>query len=101
MTQSIEVTRDDQVTRGAYRAQVPGARRQAELEWEARGTTRIATHTYVPPEARGKGIAGALVEALIADARDRGFRIFPQCSYVAKAFSQHPEWADLLADPAG
>ena len=52
----------------------------------------------MPHEARGKGIAAALVDALIADARAEGFRIVPQCSYVEAAFRRHPEWADLLAD---
>ena len=46
----------------------------------------------------GKGIAGALVAALIDDARKEGFKIEPSCSYVEAAFRRHPEWADLRAD---
>ena len=75
-----------------------GRPRQAELTWVARGGARIANHTYVPHEARGKGIAAALVHALIADAREEGLKIVPQCSYVEAAFRRHPEWADVLAD---
>ena len=97
MPDSIEVFREDETSRGAYRADVPGSPRQAELTWLARGPLRIANHTYVPPEARGTGIAAALVEALVADARELGFRIVPQCSYVEAAFRRHPEWADLRA----
>ena len=82
---------------GADPAHVPGSRRQAELTWIARGPLRIANHTYVPPEARGKGIAAALVQALVADARALGFKIVPQCSYVEAAFRRHPEWAELRA----
>jgi predicted GNAT family acetyltransferase len=96
-----EIVREDHVSHGAYRAEVEGASRPAELTWAARGGARIANHTFVPPEARGKGIAAALVDALIADARAQGFRIVPQCSYVAAAFRRHPEWADVLADTPG
>ena len=97
MSDNVTVTREDETSHGAYRAVVPGAARDAELTWVARGNARIASQTYVPPEARGLGIAGALVEALISDASEQGFRIVPQCSYVAAAFRRHPEWADLLA----
>lgn len=100
MADSIEVFREDETSHGAYRADVPGSTRQAELTWIARGPLRIANHTYVPPEARGKGIAAALVEALVADADKDGFKIEPQCSYVAAAFRRHPEWARLRAEPA-
>lgn len=97
MPDSIEVFREDETSHGAYRADVPGSARQAVLTWAARGPLRIADHTWVPPEARGKGIAAALVEALVADARELGFKIVPQCSYVEAAFRRHPEWADLRA----
>lgn len=97
MTDPITITRSDETTHGAYRAEVPGASRPAELTWRARGNVRIANHTYVPDEARGKGIAMKLVEALVADAREQGFTIEPQCSYVVAAFRRHPEWADLRA----
>lgn len=99
MADAIEVFREDETTHGSYRADVPGTDRQARLDWVARGETRIAKSTWTPPEARGRGIAAALVEALVADAREQGFTIEPQCSYVAAAFRRHPEWAELRAHP--
>ncbi|MBO9517982.1 MAG: N-acetyltransferase [Porphyrobacter sp.] len=98
MAQPIEIVRTDEVHHGSYRATLPGIDRAAELTWIARGPARIANHTFVPPEMRGKGIAQQLVEALIADARTLGFTIDPQCSYVEAQFRRHPEWADLLAE---
>ncbi|WP_305097468.1 GNAT family N-acetyltransferase [Croceibacterium aestuarii] len=98
MTDIIAVRREGDANRGAYRAGVPGGERDAELTWVARGEARIANHTYVPPAARGHGIAAALVEALVDDAREQGFKIVPQCSYVAAAFRRHPEWSELRAD---
>lgn len=100
MTDTIDITSTDETTHGAYRADVPGAGQPAELTWMARGKARIANHTFTPPEARGKGIALALVKAMVADAREDGFTIVPQCSYVAAQFRKHPEWADLRANIA-
>lgn len=99
MPTELSITRTDETSHGAYRAELPGADRPAELTWQAMGPLRIADHTFVPPEMRGQGVAQALVEALVADARKLGFRIVPQCSYVAAQFRRHPDWADLLATP--
>ena len=105
MPDAIAITRSDEITHGAYRAELPGAGRAAELTWrllgDARGAVRIANHTFVPPEMRGRGIAQQLVEALVADARAAGFTIVPQCSYVETLFRRHPEWSDLLAGREG
>jgi predicted GNAT family acetyltransferase len=98
MPEAISITREDETTHGVYRANVEGSARPAELTWVARGDTRYANHTYVPHEARGKGIAAALVEALVEDARAQGFKIEPECSYVEAAFRRHPDWADVRAE---
>ena len=98
MAEAIEITRSDEITHGAYRAELAGAPRAAELTWQARGRARIATHTFVPPEMRGRGIAHQLVEAMVADAREQGFTIEPQCSYVYALFRRHPDWADVRAE---
>ena len=96
---AITVTRSDETSHGAYRAELSGADRPAVLTWRAQGPLRIADHTFVPPQMRGQGVAQVLVEALVADARAQGFHIVPHCSYVAALFRRHPEWADLLATP--
>jgi predicted GNAT family acetyltransferase len=96
----VEIARSDRTTHGDYRIEVEGSARPAELTWIARGSTRIANHTFVPPEARGQGIAQKLVEAIVADAREQGFTIEPACSYVYALFKRHPEWADVRA-PVG
>ena len=84
--------------RGEYRACSPGNDDCGHLTWsEVSPRVRLADHTYVPPHLRGGGIAAKLVEALVADARTEGFKVVPQCSYVAVAFRRHPEWKDLLA----
>jgi predicted GNAT family acetyltransferase len=82
---------------GEYHAHLPGERAIGRLTWVTRGGARVAEHTLVPREIGGRGVAGRLVEALIADARAQGFKVVPACSYVAAAFDRHPDWADLRA----
>nr|WP_298932085.1 GNAT family N-acetyltransferase [uncultured Erythrobacter sp.] len=83
---------------GRYIAEVAGEEQTGHLDWEPAGEgIRIATHTIVPKEIGGRGIAAQLVDRLIADAREHGFKIVPQCWYVAKKFDKNPDWADLRA----
>lgn len=96
--EGIEISHQGDDARGEYRAAVPGSDAVGRLTWFARGNARIADHTLVPPEIGGKGVAAALVDALVADAKSDGFKIVPACSYVAAQFKRHPEWSDLLAD---
>ncbi len=84
---------------GEYHAHVDGSTQVGVLSWVRQGNARVIEHTLVPPAIGGRGVAAALVEALIADAREQGFLIVPACSYVAASFKRHPEWGDLLANP--
>jgi predicted GNAT family acetyltransferase len=54
------------------------------------------THTKVPKEAEGKGIAGKLVAAALAYAREAKLRVIPKCPYVASWMKRHPEYDDIL-----
>jgi uncharacterized protein len=55
------------------------------------------THTLVPPELGGRGIAAALVAAALAWAREQGYQVQPLCSYVAVYMRRNPDTQDLLA----
>ena len=66
-------------------------------EYELAEGHMVFTHTVVPPELRGRGIAEKLVRAALADARTAGRKIVPACSYVAKFIERHAEFAGLLA----
>ncbi len=57
----------------------------------------IADHTYVPDALRGQGLAEALLDALLADARAQGFTIVPLCPFVAGQARRHPKWAALFS----
>lgn len=91
------ITLIDHGAEGEYQARVAESTAIGRLTWVRSGNVLTAEHALVPTEIGGRGIAGKLVEALIADAREQGWKIVPECSYVAAAFRRHPEWADLLA----
>ena len=93
----ITITRHGSGSCGEYHAAVAGSSAIGRLTWTEHHKVRAAEHTLVPPEIGGRGVAAKLVEALVADARQHGFKIDPQCSYVAAAFKRHPDWADLRA----
>lgn len=57
----------------------------------------LIDYSFVPPSARGRGVAARLVAHAVEDARRSGTRITPVCGYVAAEFRRHGEWADVLA----
>jgi hypothetical protein len=61
------------------------------------GDTYRIPHVEAPPELRGKGTAGRLMEGIAALARERSFKITPTCPYAIAWFRRHPEAADVLA----
>lgn len=99
--EGLTITRHGNAAAGEYRAHVAGSTAIGRLTWVQHGPerdrVRTAEHTLVPPELGGRGIAARLVDALIADAQAQGFKVRPDCSYVAAAFGKHPEWADFKA----
>lgn len=87
---------------GKYVAHLEGESAQGTLEWEPGEESggkevRVATHTVVPREIGGRGVAAALVERFVADARAHDFLIRPDCSYVAAKFDEHEDWGALRA----
>jgi predicted GNAT family acetyltransferase len=54
-------------------------------------------HTEVPEALGGRGLAGVLMAATLAWAREQGLRVRPSCSYAASYMAKRPETQDLLA----
>jgi predicted GNAT family acetyltransferase len=81
---------------GAHRFQavVDGHTAVALYQMEA-GSIRF-THTVVPEELRGRGIANELVVRALADARRRGLKVTPQCPVFAAWMRRHADTHDLL-----
>ena len=98
MSLDLPVEHEETNGRGRYVMRLPDGT-EGEMTYFRRDPgTIIADHTGVPPQYRGQGIAEKLVATAMDDARERGHKIVPVCSYVAVQFRRHPEWADLRAD---
>jgi uncharacterized protein len=54
------------------------------------------THTEVPPQARGHGVASRLIAGALETARARGLKVVAHCSFVSHFLGRHPEYHDLL-----
>ena len=62
------------------------------------GVVNLA-HTEVDPSLSGQGIAGRITETVAKQLRAGGTKAELSCSYSIRWFAQHPEYADVLADP--
>lgn len=62
--------------------------------YHEQGDSMVFTHTEVPPVDEGKGFASRLVREALADARRRGYRIVPACSFIAAYVRRHPEFEE-------
>lgn len=54
------------------------------------------THTEVPAELEGKGIATNLVKSVLEDIKQKGLTLVPMCPFVAMYIKRHPEWKSLV-----
>jgi predicted GNAT family acetyltransferase len=68
-----------------------------ELDYTLQDHLMTITHTGVPEEAGGRGIAGELVRAAYEWARQEGWKVVPACSYARVWSQRHPEYVDLHA----
>ena len=87
---------------GRYVARIDGIEGEGKITFTHRGPKLIsADHTGVPETMAGKGVARALLDYMLEDARKEGFRIVPICPYVRGQYARHPEWAPLFTTAPG
>jgi uncharacterized protein len=98
----IVVEREGDARGGRYRTIVDGLESEMTFHLDQRGGGRVmvVTHTGVPKALSGRGVGLALVERAVADARQQGFHIEPQCSFVRVMFERRKDWQDVRADAA-
>lgn len=57
-------------------------------------------HTFVDDSLRGQGVAGKLMAAVAEKLRREGKKARLTCPYAIGWFPKHPEYADILVEPA-
>jgi predicted GNAT family acetyltransferase len=75
---------------------IEGHTAAADYEFEEPGRI-VLTHTNVPKELGGRGIANELAKTALGYAREHGLTVVPQCPFMAKFIERNAEYQDLLA----
>ncbi len=52
-------------------------------------------HTFVPEEARGKGVAEQLALEAFSYAKEKGLKVRPDCPYITYFLEKHKELCDM------
>lgn len=60
--------------------------------------TIYLTHTEVPKEAEGKGLAKEILENVFREIEKRELELVPICPFVKAYLHRKPKWKRLLAD---
>ena len=56
----------------------------------------ILDHTEVDPKMSGKGLGSKLIRHSVDFAREKNYKVQPQCTYAAKQFERHGEYREVL-----
>lgn len=62
-----------------------------EITWKNHDGYLLVYHTGVNPDYRGQGLAGQLLEQVVAKVRKENLKIYPTCPFVVREFMMNPE----------
>lgn len=68
----------------------------AKIEYRRAKNKIYLTHTEVPKQLEGKGIASSLVHSVLEDIEKKGLTLIPMCPFVAAYIKRHPDWKKLV-----
>lgn len=68
----------------------------AKIEYIKAKDKIYLTHTEVPKELEGKGVASSLVKQVLEDVETKGLTLIPMCPFVATYIKRHPDWKKLV-----
>ena len=69
---------------------------RCELDYTLINNVMTITHTGVPSALGGRGLAAEITQFALDYAQSQGWRVIPQCSYVAAYIKKHPQYAPLV-----
>lgn len=68
----------------------------SHIDYELDDGVMVITHTLVPPQLEGRGIAADLTRTALDTARREGWQVDPVCTYAQSFIRRHHEYQDLL-----
>jgi predicted GNAT family acetyltransferase len=91
----MDLTVTDNLYEATYEARINGEL-AGTLEYELTSDLIILIHTEVLSGHQDQGIGGQLAKFALEDARSRGLRVRPVCTFVRSWLERHPDYADVL-----
>ena len=71
--------------------------KEAAIEYAKMGDVYNLSHTFVPEELRGQGIAEKLARGTLDEIGRQGARFLPTCPYIQAFVRKHPEYQEAVA----
>ena len=75
---------------GTHRLSAQLEGQTGQLDYDLDGTVMRITHTYVPRQIRGRGVAADLMRSALDVAAANGWTVDPLCSYAVAYLHRHP-----------
>ncbi len=70
------------------------------IQYRLKGSRMTMVHTEIEPAYEGHGLGTDLAKAALADVRERGLELVPQCPFIADFVQHHPDaYLDLVPEP--
>jgi len=83
----------DNKSKNRFEYQVDNA--TAFANYDIKGDTMYIQYVEAPPELRGTGAAGKLMQYVMDTARAQKNKVIPICGYAATWITRHPEYDDI------
>lgn len=91
----MDIHSEETKTGGRYSVELENG--AGEMTYTRRSPELISLdHTHVDETLRGQGVAAALAEHAVAEARKGGWKIIPACSYMRALANRHADWNDVI-----
>jgi predicted GNAT family acetyltransferase len=84
----------DNKEKNRFEAEVDG--HTAIIEYMVQPGVLSLTHTEVPKELSGQGVASEMTEKVLLQIELRGLQIVPVCPFIKKYIDKHPEWKSIV-----
>jgi predicted GNAT family acetyltransferase len=81
----------------AHRFEITIGGHTAAADYKLEPGRIVLTHTDVPKELGGRGIAGELAKTALGYAREHKLSVVPACAFMASFIRKNAEYQDLVA----
>ena len=79
-----------------HRFEVQLGKKLGVINYQRDGLTYIFTHTEIPPENSGQGIADRIAHVALETAKAEGAQVVPICPFIKVYIHRHTEYASLV-----